>query len=250
MKPKKIEAGDVFKINEGGEVVVIQYNGCYDIIVQHLDSIGHRAKVAASQLKAGSIKNPFSPRIQGVGFIGVGPHNTSHNGRDTRAYTAWVRMLERCYCPKKQSKNKSYIGCSVAHEWHNFQTFAGWYESQPFKGEGYQLDKDILTPGNKQYGPKSCRFVPEAINKMLNINIKRRTGLPVGVTDNGSGYSVKLSKFGKVECIGTFRTVEDAFSAYKLAREGYIHSSADTYKDKMTPDIYDALKRYKIDIDD
>lgn len=95
MKPKQIKPGDIFQLNEGGSCIVIEFNGCYDVVIEHQDEHKHRAKVAASQLRDGRIKNPFRPRISGVGFIGHGKHKASENGKDTRPYTAWVRMLER-----------------------------------------------------------------------------------------------------------------------------------------------------------
>lgn len=250
MKNEKILAGDRFKTNEGGTVVVVSVNGCYDITIEHEDEHRHSCRVVASQLRDGRIKNPYRPRVHGVGFIGSGAHKASENGKDTHAYTAWTKMIERAYCPKKQKENQSYIGCSVAKEWHNFQNFCDWYNSQPFKGKGYQLDKDILVKGNKEYGPAACRFVPEPINKMLNINKGRRSALPVGVTSVGGKYTVKLSKSGSIKCIGTFNTVDEAFSAYKHAREEYIREIAEKYKNCITNDIYDALMRYKVGIDD
>lgn len=250
MKSTGILAGETFKTNEGGEVRVISVNGCFDIIIEHMDDHAHQSRVVSSQLRDGRIKNPYRPRIAGVGFLGSGPYKASENGRDTHAYTAWTKMLERVYCTKKQSKNKSYIGCLVAPEWHNFQEFCRWYEAQPFKGEGYQLDKDILVPGNKQYGPAGSRFVPEPINKMLNTNVARRSSLPVGVTKSGKKYSVKLSMSGAIKCIGSYESVEDAFSAYKSAREGYVRSMAEKYKDKMQKEIYDALMRYRVNAND
>ena len=33
-------------------------------------------------------------------------------------------MLERFHDSKYQEKRPTYIGCSVAEEWHNFQIFA------------------------------------------------------------------------------------------------------------------------------
>jgi hypothetical protein len=247
---QKINAGDIFKTNEGGSCLVIQYNGCYDVTIEHMDKRRHRAKVVASQLRDGRIKNPYMPRISGIGFIGYGRHKASEKGRDTHAYTAWSKMLERAYCEKKHKTNKSYIGCSVADEWHNFQIFSDWYEQQEFKGAGYQLDKDVLCPGNKVYGPSHCRFIPDQINKLFNSNKARRASLPVGVTAIGRKYTTKLGKQGGQEYIGTYDTAEEAFAAYKAAREGYVRWYAEKFRGAMPSDVYEAICRYTVNIDD
>lgn len=250
MKNEKILAGDTFKTNEGGEVRVIRFGGCYDITIEHIDKIRHSCRVTTSQLKGGRIKNPYKPRIYGVGFVGHGNHKPSENGKDTHAYTAWSRMLERAYCPKKLKENRSYAGCSVAEEWHDFQCFGDWYDSQEFKGYGYQLDKDILIPGNKEYGPLNCRFVPEPINKMLLSNKYRRSSLPIGVTQVGNKYTTKTSKSGKVEWIGTFCTINEAFAAYKESRERYIKDQAEEFRAVMPEEVYEALIKIKVSISD
>lgn len=249
-KPNPISVGDVFNTNEGGQCVVIEYRGCYDILIEHVDSHKHRAIVTTSQLRDGRIKNPYRPRIYGVGYIGVGNAVASENGKDTRPYATWSRMLERCYCPKKQSTNPSYIGCYVAPEWHNFQNFYSWYMSQEFCGSGYQLDKDILKRGNKVYCKEFCRLVPESINKVLGNNEAKRGDLPMGMQYRSGGYTVKLSCYGKIRYIGRFKDVDSAFRAYKLARESYIKELAEKNRGLMCEDIYNALINYEVRIDD
>ena len=39
----------------------------------------------------------------------------------------------------------------------DFQVFSKWYEENYI--EGFQLDKDIITKGNRVYGPTTCKFV-------------------------------------------------------------------------------------------
>lgn len=250
MKNKQIVAGDTFKTNEGGRVRVLKFNGCYDVIVEHDDAHRHTCKVTANQLRSGRMKNPYMPRIHGVGFIGAGSHRPSLNGRDTRQYTMWTRMLERCYCPKKQKSNPAYIGCIVHESWHNFQAFADWYEDQPYKGDGYQLDKDIIKKGNKMYCPEFCRIVPAQINKLLGDNRARRGDLPMGMQEKNGRFYVKLSKFGSMVYIGAYGDVKEAFNAYKEAREAYIKECAEYFRSAMDDDVYEALLGISISIDD
>ena len=78
-------------------------------------------------------------------------------------YTVWRNVLKRCYSPLLQAKQPTYIGCTVDPRWHYLSNFKQWYEEQ---GDvtGKQLDKDIISPGNKVYGPDTCFFVPFRLN--------------------------------------------------------------------------------------
>lgn len=230
--------------------MVIRLRDCYRVTIEHTDHNKHRSDVTPGQLRRGAIRNPYKPRIFGVGFTGVGIHAATSCGRDTRPYTAWVRMLERAYSTEKQKTNKSYIGCAVAAEWHNFQNFADWYASQPFSGQGFQVDKDILLPGNKIYCAEFCRLVPARINKILLDNPDRRGAHPVGVTFYAGKYVSHLSRDGRRYHLGRFATPEEAFKAYKAAREDYIISSAERDRDSLPLEIYEALMRHKISIND
>lgn len=110
-------------------------------------------------------KDVFTPSVQGVGFMGEGKYTSCENRRNTLAYSRWSGMLARCYSEAFQKRNPTYIGCSVAAEWHNFQVFAEWfYKNHPGDGNEYCLDKDIRIPGNKIYSPEACSFVTRAEN--------------------------------------------------------------------------------------
>ena len=55
---------------------------------------------------------------------------------------------------------------------------------------------------------------------------------------------------GKKIHLGTFSTVEDAFKAYKRAKEKYIKEYADNHKEEITEKVYNALYNYNIEITD
>ena len=73
-------------------------------------------------------------------------------------YTVWRDVFGRCYNPREQAKSPTYIGCTVDPRWHYLSNFKQWYDEQ---GDvtGKHLDKDIISPGNKVYGPDTCFFV-------------------------------------------------------------------------------------------
>lgn len=80
-------------------------------------------------------------------------------------YQVWVSMLERAYYPYLHATRPTYKDVSVEEVWHSFMTFREWMARQDW--EGMELDKDILIPGNKVYGPEFCVFVTRRTNALL-----------------------------------------------------------------------------------
>ena len=114
-------------------------------------------------------------RLYGVGIndadymIGVNAPADAE-GRKLRVwicpfYAAWRSMLARCYESPSKVYRPTYGACSVDPSWLKFSAFRSWMTTQPW--EGNQLDKDILVPGNKVYGPDVCVFVSGDLNKFL-----------------------------------------------------------------------------------
>ncbi len=164
----------------------------------------------------------------------------------------WKLVLWRCYDKNFHAKQKSYSDKTVCEEWHNFQNFAEWYEEnwKPWMDKTWQLDKDILIKGNKIYSPKTCCFVPHEINSLLYVDYRNKK-LPIGVTLSPSGnFCANLSKDNKQFRIGTYKTVREASEAYKTAKESYIKEKANKWKDKIKPQVYNALINYKVEITD
>ena len=50
--------------------------------------------------------------------------------------------------------------------------------------------------------------------------------------------------------MGTYITPEEAFCAYKQAKEAHIKDVANKWKDKIDPRVYDALVSYQVEITD
>jgi hypothetical protein len=50
--------------------------------------------------------------------------------------------------------------------------------------------------------------------------------------------------------LGYFNTPEEAFEAYKVAKEAWIAEKANKWKDQLDSKVYDALCNYKVEIDD
>lgn len=133
------------------------------------------------------------------------------NGRKTQLwicpfYRVWTDMLKRCYSPKYQSHQPTYIGCSVAPEWHSFSTFREWMALQDW--EDKQIDKDIISHGNKVYSPIFCVFVSAELNSFLTDSAAARGQWPIGVN-----WHNKTKKFASC-CRNPFTGMRESLGYY------------------------------------
>ena len=127
-------------------------------------------------------------------------------------YRRWKNMLKRAY-------HRPYSGITVCKEWLTFSVFREWMEGKGW--EGKELDKDIIKPGNKEYGPKTCCFVSQHLNKLF--------GAARGPWPKGVSYSKREGKF-KARCLvdgrgrelGGYDTPEGAEEAYKKFKAGQL----------------------------
>lgn len=99
--------------------------------------------------------------VCGVGYRGNLP-TKDENGNTLKSYLVWKAMLCRCYSEKTHIHQPTYKDCTVAEEWHSYANFLAFFNEHYV--EGYELDKDLLRPGNKEYGPETARFVPRWLN--------------------------------------------------------------------------------------
>jgi len=113
------------------------------------------------------------------------------------------------------------------------------------------------------YGPNTCCFLPNDLNILFKKETKE-TDLPIGVFFIKRGkekpYGASISINNKTKTIGVFSTStpEEAFYAYKEAKEDYIKEIANHYMyekgGQYIPQyrdvVYPALLNYKIEIDD
>ena len=141
----------------------------------------------------------------------------------------------------------------MAKEWHTFSNFYEWFKD-PSNGykKGYCLDKDILFKGNRIYSPETCSFVPSEINCMFQDTSSTRGKYPIGVRKSKGRYAARCCFYDKHTHLGYYKTPEEAFNAYKTAKESYIKEVAATfYNDgKITKRVYDAMVQYIVEITD
>lgn len=158
-----ISIGDRFETSNSGWLTVVGYDA-WDRVTVEFETTGYVVTTRACRIREGAVKDRLLPSVSGIGFLGVGRHQPSINGKGTKPYRTWWSMLGRCYSKEYQEGKPSYIGCTVCPEWHNFQNFAAWFEIH-YK-EGLHLDKDIRVKGNKVYSPETCMFVTVTENSV------------------------------------------------------------------------------------
>lgn len=159
--------------------------------------------------------------VHGVGINNADYSVTSHSvvgGKKVvtgmcSAYASWINMLCRCYCDSFKAKNKTYSDCFVCDDWLIFLNYKKWFDDNYVCG--YQLDKDIINIGNKEYSPKNCAFVHKKVNSFLVLRGASRGKYLIGASfEKATGkFKARCSNTvtGKIENLGRF---DDEVSAH------------------------------------
>lgn len=245
----KDRTGEVYTFSDGRTMTIINTINNKNIDVLFNDgTIVKRCYYSA--FLDGEIKNNNNPIIYNKGYVGYGCYKTRINGKQPLSYVTWKNLLNRCYRPNRQIKQKSYLDCIVHPDWHNFQVFSKWFEENYV--DGFEIDKDILFKGNKVYGPETCCFVPQELNILFTNRKSKRGKYAIGVTfyKKMNKYMSYVSIDGVLKHLGYFFSEIDAFNAYKETKEQNIKNVANKFKDKITDQCYNALMNWTIDIND
>lgn len=146
-------------------------------------------------------------------------------------YRVWANMIKRCYSENYQKTSKTYQGCTVSAEWLVFTDFRKWMDGQHW--EGMELDKDILSPGNKVYGPDTCVFISGSLNKFTTDRRASRGEWPVGICWNERDKKFQAqcqNPFtGRRESLGYFDDQVQAHNAWRARK----HELACVYADRQ-----------------
>ena len=244
-------------IQKCGELAfIVEYVSSRDITVQ-FKKTGELVKTEYGAFVKGNVKSHFTPSVYGIGITGL-ESTVDENGELLSSYVCWKSMLQRCYSAKYQKKQPTYIDCRVCDDWLYYPNFKKWYNENYYEinNKTSQLDKDVLIKGNKVYSPETCIFVPQFINTLFTKRQKLRGELPIGVCYKKANkkYVAKLSVFkdgrSTTKNLGYYNTPNEAFEAYKRAKEDYIKEVADEYKDIIPVELYEAMYSYRVEIDD
>ena len=62
--------GKVFKSKSSGDFKIVKYNNARNVEIQFLKT-GFEMVAQLTTIKSGSIKDPYSPSVYGVGVVGI-----------------------------------------------------------------------------------------------------------------------------------------------------------------------------------
>ena len=243
----KLYVGKTFKTNNCGDVVVLEYINARNVVVKFLNTSAI-VTCHSSALREGAVRDRELPTVYGVGVLGNA--KAKCGGVVTREYSIWSGMLERCFSEKLKNKYPTYKDCFCSESFKRLDVFSDWCRSQVgFNNPSFELDKDVLIKHNKIYSEDTCCFIPHEINGIFVKRDCERGDLPIGVSYNKTKLcyaSVSVHK-----CAGkTFNTPEEAFYAYKEAKETHIKEVANKWKDQIDIKVYNALINCEVEIDD
>lgn len=179
------------------------------------------------------------------GYVGCDLVLSDRESGNYEIYLKWRNMIQRCYCKAVHKTRPYYKGCTVCEEWFNFANFRKWFIENNMFGKKVDLDKDILVQGSTVYSPETCSLVPHFTNTVFeergnkNCIVKKiKTGT----------FDAVMSVLGKVEPIGSFATEEEATAAYVNYKGDYIVDLAKKSKGKVPDKVYDAMMRWKVEV--
>lgn len=172
---------------------------------------------------------------------GVGVNDINLRLKGVKLYVVWKSMFTRCYNPKFHENNPRYKECTVDSRWHKLSAFKEWFDEN-YK-DGYALDKDILIKDNKIYGPDTCCFVPDYINRVFKTNTHSGRKM-MGVRHQCNKFLAHIRCGGKEIC-KSFNSYEEAREYYVNQRVLYLTEVAKEYFDKglITQPVYNGLIR-------
>ena len=238
--------------SSGGKFKIISYKDSKNVHIKFIGT-GFETVARLDNIRNGKVKDRYLPSVYSVGIIGV-KYPISEYGVHTKEYGLWKNMLRRCYSDTYKKKYPTYIDCKCSENFKSFEYFYGWCNKQiGFDNEGFELDKDLLTKGNKVYSEDSCIFIPSEINTLLIKRAASRGEHLIGVYwhSKNKAFVARVNKSkGGSEYLGLFNTEIEAFKAYKKAKESFVKEQANKWKGKIDDRAYEALMNHEVNIDD
>ena len=177
--------------------------------------------------------------VCGVGVSDKGVHKAYTDGKHTKPYVHWREMLRRCYSTTRDD----YKDVEIFSDWLQYQNFASWYskETTNFDTESclFYLDKDLLLPLNKIYGPENCSILPHNINSAIILprgfrKINRKYHAKIKTTHKGASSYVLVSGYSMDEIVHKYADVKDEYVSYL----------AEVFKENISKRAFSALKNF------
>jgi len=242
-----VKVGQKYINKQGSEINVLEYKNSARILVE-IGKTKYQKYVTSGNLISLNVHDKYAPSVAGKGIFGDAVVDVK-----SQVYTSWAGMLKRCYNFYEYNPRAkiNYESCEVHEDFLYLPNYMEWYDKQIVHPK-WQLDKDLLVPGNKVYGPDKCIFLPRALNTFLTLRGNERGPYPLGVTihEKTGHYEAACNRDGKRIYLGVYKTPEDAFEAYKAEKEAYAKDLAERWKEQIDPRAYQALMEYQVNITD
>ena len=218
-------SGRIFSSTNSGDFLVTEYFNYDKVAIVFLNS-GYKMLARANNINKGEVKDPYAKSILGIGCVGVGPYNVDGTPFERMIYSRWRGILDRCYVKREGSK-------TVHPEWLNFQNFAAWFMSEFYEIPHYSaydmaVDKDVLVPGNVEYGPYRCLILPGFINSKVQLKEFERDRIE----------RLMSGSMSQLDIMQLFQ--------YKASKEARIRSLADEHRNILPPHVFLAIKNYRM----
>lgn len=244
---RPLQPGMTFTMRGGDIVEVVSYENANSVLVEFKEYEIYRATVSKKEILTGTLRNAYKPTIFDRGYIGVGEY---YGAESAFEYATWWGIFRRCYEERSLVKAPLYRGCYVDESWYNFQTFAHWLRTRKQAGMGWQIDKDLLIYGNKEYSESTCCLLPPEINTFLAYSRstnKTTSNLPGVYWDNKSGkYRGIITFKNKRENLGLSSDPYELYALYKEAKERQAKLLGSEWKEHLDKEAYDALMSWEV----
>ena len=249
MGGKRFEKGERYTSNYGTVVELLYRIDTFRWMCRVVGSDVECA-INQTQLRTGTgFITPVCKTVYGIGYFGKGSYICRHpDGEISDVYCVWANLLKRCYTDYKGNYGKeNYKNATVCEEWHNYQTFAKWYEDNTTRFKEHNivpyLDKDLKIEGNTTYSPDTCILLPN----ILNCTVRGRvtTTIYQGVTKKNGKYIVSVMFKGKQNRVGKFETLDEAITCYQTEKVKVLRKLADEFKHVLSTEAYDILYNFK-----
>lgn len=144
----------------------------------------------------------------------------------------WYAINSRCLeGGAHQKKRPKYVGCTNCFS--SIDDFKDWAMSQPgfglrdSNGKRFNLDKDLILPGNKVYCREYCSLIPARINTlMLDCGAASSGDLPGAAWHPASNrYQARVQTFNGRKYLGIFKDKESAHAAWRAAKASVIREA-------------------------
>lgn len=243
-KLKEEREGKTYPSKVYGEMLILEYTNSRTVRIRFLNT-GFEKVTQWVYIKEGTVKDPYCPIINGVGYLGDGPI------KNRTIYQSWKNMIARCYDETSRGYS-SYggRGVTVNVNWHNYQNFQEWSEGKFQKG--FEIDKDLLSGGlASEYSPETCAWVPLKLNKLfIRSQEGKNVPTPLGVFMIGSHKKCyrAISSGEEKAYLGDFETPLEAFEVFKKSKQKIASSLAQKFFDRgqITREVRDAVVNYPI----